>query len=123
MKRILVRMMRLVINEVRKVVAVAVKSKTLETDAYLYDMVTVLRKDLEVTRRNSQYILHTGSNPICILNENKAIHVIDMARFQKIKIGLMRIGGTPKKAYDNIDELFESKKRNDNKPIAVTIKR
>ena len=71
MKRILVRIMRLVINEVRKVVAVAVKSKTLETDAYLYDMVTVLRKDLEVTRRNSQYILHTGSNPICILNKNR----------------------------------------------------
>ena len=123
MKKILVRMMRFVANEVRKVVAVISKNKTLETDAYLYDMATVLRKDLEVTRRNSQYILHTGSNPICILNENKAIHVIDMNRFQKIKIGLMRIGGTPKKAYDNIDELFESKKRNDNKPIAVTIKR
>ena len=123
MKKILVRIMRLVINEVRKVVAVVVKSKTLETDAYLYDMATALRKDLEVTRRNSQYILHTGSNPICILNENKAIHVIDMKRFQKIKIGLMRVGSTPKKAYQNIDELFESKKRNDNKPIAVTIKR
>ena len=123
MKKILVRIMRFVANEVRKIIAVATKNKNLETDAYLYDMATVLRKDLGVTRRNSQYILHTGSNPICILNENKAIHVIDMNRFQKIKIGLMRIGGTPKKAYDNIDELFESKKRNYNKPIAVTIKR
>ena len=123
MKKILVRMMRLVINEVRKVVGVALKNKTLETDAYLYDMTTVLRRDLGITRRESQYILHAAGKPILILNKNRPIHVLDMDRFQKIKIGLIKIGGTPKKAYQNIDELFESKKRNDNKPIAVTIKR
>lgn len=123
MKKILVRMMRFVANEVRKIIAVATKNKNLEIDSYLYDMATVLKRDLGVTRRGSQYVLHTGSNPICILNENKAIHVIDMARFQKIKIGLFKIGGTPKKAYQNLDLLFESKTRHGSKPVSVTIHR
>lgn len=123
MKRIMIRVMRFVANEMRKVIAVVTKNKNLETDSYLYDMTTLLRKDLGVTRRDSQYIIHVGKNPICIVNKNKSIHVIDMKRFQRVKHSLMRIGGTPKVAYKNIDSLFESKTRNGNKPVSVTIKR
>ena len=122
-KIVLKRIAKFMLNGFRKVIAVVTKNRNLEVDSYLYDMTTVLRKDLGVTRRGSQYVLHTGSNPICILNENKAIHVIDMARFQKIKTGLMKIGGTPKKAYQNLDLLFESKTRHGSKPVSVTIHR
>ena len=123
MKRIIKRMVKFVLNEVRKVIALVTKNKNLETDSYLYDMSQILRKDLGVTRRGSQYVLHTAGKPICILNKCKSIYILDMKRFQKIKIGLFKIGGTPKKAYNNIDALFESKIRNGNKPVSVTIHR
>lgn len=122
-KEVLKRIAKFIINEMRRGIALITKNKNLEVDSYLYDMTTSLKRDLGVTRRDSQYILHIGNSPICILNENKAIHVIDMARFQKIKIGLFKIGGTPKKAYQNLDLLFESKTRHGSKPVSVTIHR
>lgn len=122
-KIVLKRIAKFMLNGFRKVIAVVTKNRNLEVDSYLYDMATVLRKDLGVTRRDSQYVLHVSGKPICILNDNKAIYVLDRDRFQKIKIGLIKIGGTPKLAYKNIDSLFESKTRNGNKPVSVTIKR
>lgn len=123
MKIIIKRMVKFVLNEVRRALAIVTKNKNLEVDSYLYDMTTLLKRDLGVTKRDSQYVMHIGNNPICILNKSKSIHVLDMNRFQKIKHSLMRIGGTPKQAYNNIDSLFESKTRNGNKPVSVTIKR
>ena len=122
-KIVLKRIAKFMLNGFRKVIAVVTKNRNLEVDSYLYDMATVLRKDLGVTRRGSQYVLHTAGKPICILNKCKSIYILDMKRFQKIKIGLFKIGGTPKKAYNNIDALFESKIRNGNKPVSVTIHR
>lgn len=122
-KIVLKRIAKFMLNGFRKVIAVVTKNRNLEVDSYLYDMATVLRKDLGVTRRDSQYVLHAAGKPICILNENEPIHVLDMKRFQKIKIGLIKIGGTPKKAYQNLDSLFAAKIRNGEKPVAVTIKR
>ena len=123
MKIIIKRMVKFVLNEVRRALAIVTKNKNLEVDSYLYDMTTLLKRDLGVTKRDSQYVMHIGNNPICILNKSKSIHVLDMNRFQKIKHSLMRIGGTPKQAYNNIDSLFESKTRNGDKPVSVTIKR
>lgn len=123
MKIIIKRIVKFVLNEVRRALAIVTKNKNLEVDSYLYDMTTLLKRDLGVTKRDSQYVMHIGNNPICILNKSKSIHVLDMNRFQKIKHSLMRIGGTPKQAYNNIDSLFESKTRNGNKPVSVTIKR
>lgn len=123
MKIIIKRMVKFVLNEVRRALAIVTKNKNLEVDSYLYDMTTLLKRDLGVTKRDSQYVMHIGNNPICILNKSKSIHVLDMNRFQKIKHSLMRIGGTPKQAYNNIDSLFESKTRNGNKPVSVTIHR
>lgn len=123
MKIIIKRMVKFVLNEVRRALAIVTKNKNLEVDSYLYDMTTLLKRDLGVTKRDSQYVMHIGNNPICILNKNKSIHVLDMNRFQKIKHSLMRIGGTPKKAYQNLDLLFESKTRHGSKPVSVTIHR
>lgn len=123
MKKILIRVMKFVANEIRKVLAIITKNKNLEVNSYLYDMTVLLKKDLGVTRRDSQYVLHVGSTPICILNRNKSIHVLDINKFQKIKVNLIKIGGTPKQAYRNLDALFESKLRNGKKPISVTIHR
>lgn len=123
MKKVLIRAMKFIANEMRKMVALVMKNKNLETDSYLYDMTTSLRRDLGIIRRGSQYVLHAAGKPICILNKCKSVYILDMNRFQKIKHHLMRIGGTPKVAYKNIDELFESKMCNGEKPVAVTIKR
>lgn len=123
MKIIIKRMVKFVLNEVRRALAIVTKNKNLEVDSYLYDMTTLLKRDLGVTKRDSQYVMHIGNNPICILNKNKSIHVLDMNRFQKIKHSLMKIGGTPKKAYQNLDLLFESKTRHGSKPVSVTIHR
>lgn len=123
MKKILIRVMKFVANETRKIVAMITKNKNLEVNSYLYDMTILLKKDLGVTRRGSQYVLHVGNDPICILNRNKSIHVLDINKFQKIKINLIKIGNTPKQAYRNLDALFESKLRNGKKPISVTIHR
>ena len=122
-KVVLKRIVKYMLNGLRKMVAVVIKNKNLEVDSYLYDMSLILRRDLSITRCDTQYVLHVGSSSICTLNENKAIHVIDMTRFQKIKTGLMKIGGTPKKAYQNLDLLFESKTRHGSKPVSVTIHR
>ena len=123
MKKIIIRMIKFTINEMRKIIAYITKNKNLEVNSYLYDMTALLRKDLGVTRRDSQYVLHVGNDPICILNRNKSIHVLDINKFQKIKINLIKIGNTPKQAYQNLDSLFQSKMRNGNKPISVTIHR
>ena len=122
-KIVLKRVVKFVLNELRKFVAVVTKNKNLEVNSYLYDMTTSLKNDLGIARRDSQYILHIGNSPICILNKSKAISVLDGKRFERVKYSLMRIGGTPKQAYQNLDSLFESKLRNGNKPIAVTIRR
>lgn len=122
-KVVLKRIIKYVMNGLRKVVAKIIRNKNLEVNSYLYDMTTSLKNDLGVVRRDSQYILHIGSSPICILNKSKAISVLDGKRFERVKHSLMRIGGTPKQAYQNLDSLFESKLRNGNKPVAVTIKR
>ena len=123
MKKIIIRMIKFTINEMRKIIAYITKNKNLDVNSYLYDMTALLRKDLGVTRRDSQYVLHVGNDPICILNRNKSIHVLDINKFQKIKINLIKIGNTPKQAYQNLDSLFQSKMRNGNKPISVTIHR
>lgn len=123
MKKILKRVVKFTLNEMRKVLAILTKNRNLKTNSYLYDMAILLRNDLGVTRRNGQYVLHIGNNPICILDEKIAILVLDRDRFEKIKINIIKIGNTPRVAYKNIDTLFESKLRNGRKPTAVTIKR
>lgn len=124
MKKIMIkRVIKFLLNGLRKIVAKATKNKNLEVNSYLYDMTTSLKNDLGIARRDSQYILHIGNSPICILNKSKAISVLDGKRFERVKHSLIRIGGTPKLAYQNLDSLFESKLRNGNKPVAVTIKR
>ena len=123
MKKIFMRMIKFTINEMRKILADISKNRNLKTDAYLYDMSVNLKRDLSILRRESQYILHVGNKPICIINESKAISVLDRKRFDKIKIALMKLGSTPIKAYNNIDGLFSANMFDGKKPIAVTIKR
>lgn len=120
---IIKRIVKFTMNEMRKILAMVLKDKNLEVNSYLYDMTTSLKNDLGVIRRDSQYILHVGNNPICILNQSKSISVLDGKKFKIVKHSLMRIGNTPRAAYQNLDSLFESKISNGRKPVAVTIKR
>lgn len=123
MKKVIIRIVKFLANEVRKVIGVVTKNKNLETNSYLYDMCVFLKKDLYISRRDNQYIFTVNNIPICILDSTKPISILDMKKFQKVKISLMRIGKTPKIAYKNIDSLFGSRMCNGRKPIAVTIRR
>lgn len=121
--KIIVRIVKFVQNKMRKVLAGITNNKNLKTDAYLYDMTVYLKRDLNISRRNAEYILHVGNNPICIMKKKNVIHVLDVDRFIKIKDSIKSIGSTPKEAYQNIDEYFSSKKLDNKFPIAITIKR
>ena len=121
--KIITRIIKFVQNEIRKILADVVKNKNMKTDAYLYDMTVYLKRDLNISRRNGEYILHVGNDPICIMKKKNTIHILDMGRFIKIKDSIKRIGRTPKEAYKNIDEYFLSKELNGKFPIAITIKR
>ena len=121
--KIIVRVMKFVQNEMRKILADVIRNKNMRTDAYLYDMTVHLKRDLNISKRNSEYILHVGNSPICIMKNKNTIHILDMDKFIKIKDTIKNIGGTPKEAYQSIDEYFSDKKLEGKFPIAITIKR
>ena len=127
MKKIIIRAMKFVANEMRKVIGEVIKNKNLIVNSYLYDMTTTLRNDLKIIHRyEHQYVIGTEKGGIiCKINRHRPIDVLDMKRFQKIKISLMRIGETPQHAFNNIDRLFKSAedRAGGRKPVSVTIRR
>ena len=115
--------MKKLLNRLKKILANLLGNKNLKTDAYLYDMTSKLMKDVTVIRRyENQFIFTNGSRVIFKLNRHRAIDVLDMKQFQKVKIELMKIGGTPQHAFYNINKLFNSKKGH-GKKISMTIHR
>ena len=115
--------MKKLLNIIRKILANVTKNKNIKVDAYLYDMASKLMKDVTVIHRyENQYIFTDGDKIIFKLNKHRAIDILDMKQFQKIKIELMKIGGTPQHAFYNVNKLFNSKKGH-GKKISMTIHR
>nr|DAY42323.1 MAG TPA: hypothetical protein [Caudoviricetes sp.] len=116
--------MKKIINQIRKILAMILRNKNLRTDAYLYDMASILGKNVTVIHRyKNQYIITDENDMIFKINRYRPIDVLDMVKFQKIKVELMKIGGTPQHAYFNIDKLFNSKKKEYGNKISMIIHR
>ena len=115
--------MKKLLNQLKKILANLLGNKNLKTDAYLYDMASKLMKDVTVIHRyENQYIVTDGDKIIFKINKNRPIDILDMQEFRKIKIELIKIGGTPQHVFYNVNKLFNSKKGH-GKKISMTIHR